>query len=135
MSTKRHFWQRIYDHVSAIKGGDIMSPIGRHGTWKHNKNPHSVRFFALERVHTDIRSPHCHSLHLEVLGTVKEKKKNQLSCKKVVLMKKCIMSLLLLFSNSSCIIIFFSLTVPTTSRCREWRWGLCVLTCTWGVGT
>lgn len=54
--TKRNFLQQIYEHVSAIKGGcDITSPIGRHGRWKHNKTPHSVRFFALERIHTDIR--------------------------------------------------------------------------------
>lgn len=38
-----------------LKGGDTMSPIGKHRTWKHNKNPHCFRFFAPERIHNDIR--------------------------------------------------------------------------------
>lgn len=51
--TKRHFWQWICDHVSAIKEG-VISCLLLEDMERGNTNPHSVRFFAFERIHTNI---------------------------------------------------------------------------------
>ncbi|KAM9316543.1 putative cation-transporting ATPase 13A4 [Gastrophryne carolinensis] len=53
--TNRQLKTRIYEHTYDIRTGNLKTPIGRHFSICHNKNPEGLKVVGLDRIHDDFK--------------------------------------------------------------------------------